>query len=131
MRKHKICCEIQSKDHYINQSNFIVHFNFITKVVGTSAGAIITVGLAKDFELSKIDGLFMSMKSDVFKGRPPYQSKTLEDLLEKYIGTDRLIDIAGPKVIITAVTTSSQPELRLLRNFQHPVDHDNENGMIN
>lgn len=73
----------------------------------------------------------MSLKSDVFKGRPPYQSKTLEDLLEKYLGTDRLIDIAGPKVIITAVTTSSQPELRLLRNFHHPVDHENENGMIN
>lgn len=72
------------------------------------------------------------MKDVIFNGKPPYPHELFENLLSQHLGEDRLIDIQGPKVIITStnIASTSTPELKLFRNFRNPADPDDENGMI-
>ncbi|VBB27086.1 unnamed protein product [Acanthocheilonema viteae] len=97
------------------------HFQWLC---GTSTGAIIALGLAKDlYSLKHCQNLYLRMKDELFVGRRPYSEKVIDGLLRDIFGDKTtMAQLKSKKVIVTASCVQRKPPLlKLFRNYTLPV----------
>ncbi|VDK69752.1 unnamed protein product [Litomosoides sigmodontis] len=96
------------------------HFQWLC---GTSAGAIIALGLAKGYSLKHCQNLCLRMKDELFTGRRPYSEKAFERLLRETFGEKTtMAELGSKKVIVTASCVQKNPPLlKLFRSYTLPV----------
>uniref|UniRef100_A0A915PK47 phospholipase A2 n=1 Tax=Setaria digitata TaxID=48799 RepID=A0A915PK47_9BILA len=109
----------------IHIENFLGHsvMKHFQWLCGTSAGAIIALGLAKGFSLRRCQSLYMSMKDELFIGKRPYSDKIIECILQKNFGEETTMAQLGPKrVSVTAsYVRENPPALKMFRNYTLPL----------
>ncbi|XP_052261787.1 85/88 kDa calcium-independent phospholipase A2-like [Dreissena polymorpha] len=76
---------------------------------GTSTGGIIALGIATGKSVSEIRAIYYRLKDQVFKGSTPYDSATIENLLQTEFGDKVMTDIKKPKVLVTSVLGDHHP----------------------
>ncbi|KAH3860838.1 hypothetical protein DPMN_023761 [Dreissena polymorpha] len=86
---------------------------------GTSTGGIIALGIATGKSVSEIRAIYYRLKDQVFKGSTPYDSATIENLLQKEFGDKVMTDIKKPKVLVTSVLGDHHPwKLHMFRSYK-------------
>ncbi|ESO07839.1 hypothetical protein HELRODRAFT_117205 [Helobdella robusta] len=94
---------------------------------GTSTGGILTVGILQRKPLNYLLGAYFKLKDEVFKGKRPYSSETLENFIKKEFGQfSKMGDITEPKIMLMTVLADRMPaELHIFKNYEVPgLEHD-------
>uniref|UniRef100_UPI00358E67F7 85/88 kDa calcium-independent phospholipase A2 isoform X3 n=1 Tax=Myxine glutinosa TaxID=7769 RepID=UPI00358E67F7 len=91
-------------------------------IAGTSTGAILALGIAREKSLVYLRALYFRMKDLVFQGSRPYDSAPLDRFLREEFGENtHMTDIQTPRVLLTGVLADRHPaELHLFRNYDPP-----------
>ncbi|XP_077979485.1 85/88 kDa calcium-independent phospholipase A2-like isoform X2 [Glandiceps talaboti] len=91
-------------------------------IAGTSTGGILALAIVHGHSLREIQGFYFRMKNKVFKGKRPYASEPLEQVMKEEFGENTTMDaVQHPKVLVTAVLGDrNPPALHFFRNFEAP-----------
>lgn len=116
-----IVCQIMIEIEKYLKRPLISYFDWVG---GTSAGAFVCCALCTGIPLFQLRRICFDVKDEVFSGSRPYNSKFLERVLKRTLGTTtRLNDVVGRKLAVTTVLADRDPcQLRFFRNYPSADD---------
>lgn len=111
-----IVCQIMIEMEKYLKNPMISYFDWIG---GTSVGAFLACALCNGTSLQQLRRISFDVKDEVFSGNKPYNSKFLERVLKRTLGTrTRMSAIKGKKLAVPTVIADRDPcQLRFFRNY--------------
>ncbi|KAK3728611.1 hypothetical protein QZH41_011694 [Actinostola sp. cb2023] len=91
---------------------------------GTSTGGILALALLHGKSVRYCQGLYFTMKDEVFNGPRPYNSEPLERFLREQFGENAtMTSVTHPKTLVTSVLADRRPAtLYFFRNYDMPEE---------
>lgn len=116
-----IVCQIMIEVQKFLKKPLLSYFDWIG---GTSVGAFVSCALCTGVSLSQLRRICFDVKDEIFSGNRPYNSKFLERVLKRTLGTTtKLTDLKEKNLVVTTVLADRDPcQLRFFRNYKSASD---------